>query len=477
MHVYIYIRVTPCLLLTYMYTHSDPVEREREGKGTLRYGEDDEDERTEAPVRDGVHGQLRHGAGDSRHHRRHHVGALPRPRPMLSRHFPHRPPTSANWGRDNGDDATNWETFRCVWKEGPADSTYDTLHFPSGRTTKFFYAYYVLRTITSMVSEGSSQCLALAYVADNIAEARRATAFGILSGLGSAAFVCGTLTAHFLSTAQTFQVAAFMSMAATVYMRIFLKDSPQENSDDLAQPILKTEENSSLNEGEPSSSVQAFKKFPSVGDIICLLKSRVTFSQVAIVVLFNSLAEGGLQSSTMYFFKAEFHYNKDQFADLMLIGGVAGTVSQLLFMPMLAPIVGEEKLLSLGLLVGASSMLLNSIAWSSWVPYALGVFSIFAVLTNPCLRSIVSKQVGPNEQGMAHGCISAISSFSNILSPFIFSPLTALFLSQGAPFHFPGFSLMCAGLATMMAFIVSLMIRAAPPVPSNAGSDSECREA
>ncbi|XP_052192483.1 uncharacterized protein LOC127801406 isoform X4 [Diospyros lotus] len=345
------------------------------------------------------------------------------------------------------------------------------------RTTKFFYAYYVLRTITSMVSEGSSQCLALAYVADNIAEARRATAFGILSGLGSAAFVCGTLTAHFLSTAQTFQVAAFMSMAATVYMRIFLKDSPQENSDDLAQPILKTEENSSLNEGEPSSSVQAFKKFPSVGDIICLLKSRVTFSQVAIVVLFNSLAEGGLQSSTMYFFKAEFHYNKDQFADLMLIGGVAGTVSQLLFMPMLAPIVGEEKLLSLGLLVGASSMLLNSIAWSSWVPYALGVFSIFAVLTNPCLRSIVSKQVGPNEQGMAHGCISAISSFSNILSPFIFSPLTALFLSQGAPFHFPGFSLMCAGLATMMAFIVSLMIRAAPPVPSNAGSDSECREA
>ena len=31
-----------------------------------------------------------------------------------------------------------------------------------------------------------------------------------------------------------------------------------------------------------------------------------------------------------YYLKARFHFNKDQFADLMVISGVAGTISQVL---------------------------------------------------------------------------------------------------------------------------------------------------
>lgn len=45
--------------------------------------------------------------------------------------------------------------------------------------------------------------------ADNVPEGRRASAFGILSGISSCGFVCGTLTARFLPTASTFQVIFF----------------------------------------------------------------------------------------------------------------------------------------------------------------------------------------------------------------------------------------------------------------------------
>jgi len=128
-------------------------------------------------------------------------------------------------------------------------------------------------------------------------------------------------------------------------------------------------------------------------------------------------------------------------------------------MPMLAPAIGEERLLSIGLLMGVTNMFFSSIAWSVWVPYATTVFYIFTICVQPSLRSIVSKQVGPIEQGKAQGCISGINSFASIVSPLIFSPLTALFLSEEAPFHFPGFSIMCIGLATMIAFIQSIMIR------------------
>ncbi|KAG2703094.1 hypothetical protein I3760_06G121500 [Carya illinoinensis] len=327
------------------------------------------------------------------------------------------------------------------------------------RTTNFFYAYFVLRTLTAMASDGSINCLALAYLADNIPERQRASAFGILAGVGSAAFVSGTLTARFLSTASTFQVAAVVSILAAVYMRVFLEES-LPNGHGLRQPILKGEpDDIKYDDDRVQNTSQAFKRIPSIGDLICLMRSSVTFSQATVVSLFNSLADGGILATLLYFLKARFHFNKNQFADLMLILGVAGTISQLLFMPILAPVIGEQKLLSIGLLMGCTNMFFNSMAWSVWVPYACTVFSIFTVFVQPSLRSIVSKQVGPNEQGKAQGCISGISSFANIISPLIFSPLTALFLSEGAPFHFPGFSIMCIGLAMMIAFIQSIMIR------------------
>ncbi|XP_059453847.1 uncharacterized protein LOC132184282 isoform X2 [Corylus avellana] len=329
------------------------------------------------------------------------------------------------------------------------------------RATNFFYAYFVIRTLTAMVSDGCTNCLALAYVADKIPECERAPAFGILAGVGSAAFVCGTLAARFLSTASTFQVAAFMSILAAIYVRVFLEESIP-NGVGIRQPILKEAPNATKEDADLEKTTQVFKRIPSMGDLISLTKISTTFSQAAVVTFFNGLAEGGIIASLLYFLKARFHFNKNQYADLMLIVAVAGTISQLIFMPILVPVIGEEKLLSIGLLMGFTNMFVSSIAWSDWVPYATTVFSIFTVCVQPSLRSIVSKQVGPIEQGKAQGCISGISSFATIISPLIFSPLTALFLSEEAPFHFPGFSIMCIGFAMMIAFIQSIMIRGVP---------------
>ncbi|KAL4334073.1 hypothetical protein GQ457_07G027340 [Hibiscus cannabinus] len=334
------------------------------------------------------------------------------------------------------------------------------------RTRSFFYAYYVFKILTAMFCEGSVHCLALAYVADNVPEGRRASAFGILSGIGSCAFVCGTLLTRFLSTASTFQVATAMAMLSAVYMRVFLPDSLL--NDNLSTPIISKENfNGIVNQDEESSKkMQAFKTMPSIEDMLALLKCSMTFSQAAIISFFSNLADVGLHASLLYYLKARFHFNKNQFADLMVITGVAGTVSQLLLMPVLAPSLGEERLLSIGLFFNCAHILFYSIAWSFWVPYAVAVFSLFYVFSQPCIRSIVSKQVGSCEQGKAQGFISGMGSFAQVASPLVFSPLTALFLSERAPFYFPGFSIMCVGFASMIAFVQSLMISAIPPISS-----------
>ncbi|KAK3038898.1 hypothetical protein RJ639_028620 [Escallonia herrerae] len=332
------------------------------------------------------------------------------------------------------------------------------------RAKYFFFAYYVIKTLTSMLCEGSVLCLALAYVADNVPESRRASAFGILSGIVSCSFVCGNLSTRFLSTPSTFQGS--------------------------------------------SKNARLFKTMPSFNDTLSLLRSSSTFSLAAVVAFFSSLGEVGLYASLLYYLKAQFHFNKDQFADLMVINGIAGTISQMLLMPLLAPIVKEANLLSLGLLFSCAHVsnlltlcyymvlrgppgyfLVSYLATATFLPsvgafvelskvsYAAATFSVFAVFAPPCIRSIASKQVGPREQIL--NSVGDGSLPSNEVRS-----VPALFLSESAPFHFPGFSIMCAGfvavrdfvilqeicelnidktiLLQMIAFVLSIMIRTAP---------------
>ncbi|KAM3381927.1 hippocampus abundant transcript-like protein 1 [Capsicum galapagoense] len=327
------------------------------------------------------------------------------------------------------------------------------------RTKKFYYVYYVLKTLTGMISDGGIQCVALAYVADHMSQAKRASAIGILAGVGSAAFVCGTLADHFLSTSQIFLVATIASTIAAVYMQIFLENTVCLKDSIEQQPILINEMEDTELDCETATNIKVFKKVPSLKDILCFLKKSATFSLAASVAFLNSFAEGGEQAPFQYFLKARFHFKKDNFADVMLIANICSATSQLLLMPMLAPLIGEEVLLCLGLTAGFTNLLIDSVARKIWVPYTAALLPVFTSLVKPSLQSIVSKQIGPSEQGIAQGCISSISSIANILSPFVYSPLTALFLSEKAPFPYPGFSIMCIGLAWLIAIIPSAMIK------------------
>lgn len=64
-----------------------------------------------------------------------------------------------------------------------------------------------------------------------------------------------------------------MSILATVYMRIFLKES-LPNGDDIRQPILKEEQDVIRSDSDLENTRQVFKRIPSVGDLIFLTKNR-----------------------------------------------------------------------------------------------------------------------------------------------------------------------------------------------------------
>ncbi|KAL8233281.1 hypothetical protein R6Q57_003059 [Mikania cordata] len=285
-----------------------------------------------------------------------------------------------------------------------------------------------------MLCEGSVIFLALAYVADNVPEQRRVSAFGILSGVSSCSFVSGNLLTRFLpSIASVFQVSATTAMVSVVYMRIFLPESNMTTAVIAATSEKETTNECLLKKGNINNR-RASRTVPSLHDSFSL-KSSWTFSQAAIVAFFNMLCDLGLFSGLLYYLKAEFHFDKDQYADLMIIHGIAGIISQMILMPMLTKVINEEQLLAIGLAFNCIHISFIAVAWSSWV-CAYTWEQMQAIKSLPAyLRSIVSKQVGPTEQGKAQGCITGICSFAGIISPLIFSPLTGPKIFKDTLFH------------------------------------------
>ncbi|KAF8105271.1 hypothetical protein N665_0160s0007 [Sinapis alba] len=330
--------------------------------------------------------------------------------------------------------------------------------------------FYIIKILTSLVCEGAVDCLASAYVAENTQGITRISGFSILAGVKTMSSLFGTLVARFLPVALIFKVSAISFLVAMVYMRIFLKErlNNDENGDHqqddhgndvtmLAEPML--------NNTTITTSSVLNKKQSSLKDMMILMKSSTIFVQALVVTFFSSFSDSGMQFVFL-----------NQFADLMLLITIVGSISQLFVLPRFASTVGEFKLLSAGIFMEFTNMAVVSISWAPWVPYLTTLFVPGAMLVMPSVCGIASRQVRPGDQGKVQGCISGVKSFGKVVAPFVFSPLTALFLSNNAPFYFPGFSLLCISLSSMIGFLQSLMIKDVPPSQLNKEINNTSRE-
>ncbi|CAD5318694.1 putative major facilitator superfamily, MFS transporter superfamily [Arabidopsis thaliana] len=346
------------------------------------------------------------------------------------------------------------------------------------RDTNFFYAFYVIKTLFDMVCQGTIDCLANAYVAKNVHGTKRISMFGILAGVSSISGVCASLSARFLSIASTFQVAAISLFIGLVYMRVFLKERLQDADDDdeadsggcrshqevhnggdlkmLTEPILRD---------APTKTHVFNTKYSSWKDMVSLINNSTILIQALVVTFFATFSESGRGSALMYFLKARFGFNKNDFAELFLLVTIIGSISQLFILPTLSSTIGERKVLSTGLLMEFFNATCLSVAWSPWVPYAMTMLVPGAMFVMPSVCGIASRQVGSSEQGKVQGCISGVRAFAQVVAPFVYSPLTALFLSENAPFYFPGFSILCIAISLMIGFLQSLLIKDHPSLP------------
>ncbi|KAJ0973425.1 hypothetical protein J5N97_021384 [Dioscorea zingiberensis] len=321
------------------------------------------------------------------------------------------------------------------------------------------YAYLVLHTISMIISQGSIFCIAVAYAADVVERSNRAAAFGLITGLFSASHVLGNALARFLPEEWVFEVSIALLICCTLYIKIFLAETVSESP----RPLHVS--------GSSTMLVRILQeRWYSMKDTVTLITSSGTLRSISYITFFYKLGMTGISSVLLYYLKAVFGFNKNQFSEILMVVGIGSIFSQALVFPLINPFVGEKVILCLALLASIAYALLYGLAWAPWVPYLSSSFGVIYILEKASTYAIVSKAANLSDQGKVQGFFAGIRSVASLLSPIVMSPLTSFFISSKAPFNFKGFSILLASVSMMIALVHALLLNS-----EDGDKDGNCR--
>ncbi|CAK9313370.1 unnamed protein product [Citrullus colocynthis] len=304
----------------------------------------------------------------------------------------------------------------------------------------FIYAYYVLRTISKILSQGSIFFISVAYAADVVQESRRAAVFGWITGLCSASHVVGNLLARFLPEKYIFLVSIVLLIFCPIYMYFFLHET--------VKPLPKSN-------GEPnclSKTINVLnRRFRTMRDAAEIVIKNPALRSITYVSFFLKLGMTGITSVLMFYLKAVFGFDKNQNSEILMLVGIGSIFTQLLVLPLINSLIGEEAILCLAIFASVAYALFYGLAWAAWVAYLAASFKVIYVLARPAIYAIVSKASSSSNQGKAQGFVAGVESIASLLSPLVMSPLTSWFISSDAPFDCKGFSIVCASISLVIS--------------------------
>ncbi|KAK7268391.1 hypothetical protein RIF29_21089 [Crotalaria pallida] len=316
------------------------------------------------------------------------------------------------------------------------------------QSEEFVYAYYVVRTFSNIISHGSIICISVAYVADVVSEGKRAAVFSWITGLLSAAHVLGNVLARFLPENYIFSVSIALLIFGSVYMQFFLVET--------VKPAPKNNQQSGFCTKIVNVLHQRYISMRQAAEIVIF---SPTMRGMALVSFFYELGMSGISSVLLYYLKAVFGFNKNQFSELLIMVGIGSIFSQILLLPVLNPLVGEKVILCSALLASVAYAWLYGLAWAPWVPYLSASFGVIYVLVKPSTYAIISKASSSTNQGKAQTFIAGTQSISDLLSPIAMIPLTTWFLSSSAPFECKGFSIICASICMIISLCLACTLK------------------
>jgi DHA1 family tetracycline resistance protein-like MFS transporter len=294
---------------------------------------------------------------------------------------------------------------------------------------------FVGRVISGITSASFSS--AMAYVADVTPTERRSASFGMIGVAFGIGFVLGPAIGGLLGSIDPrlpFWTAAGFSLANACYGLVVLPESL------------------------PPARRRAFewRRANPLGSLR-LLRSHRELAGLAWVAFLSNLAHVVLPTTFVLY--TGFRYGWDARAVGLALAGV-GVCSALVQGTLVGPLTrrfGESRVLVGGLLAGAAGFLAYGVAATGTLfAAAIPLVALWGV-ASPSAQALMSRRLGPTEQGALQGANGSILGLALLLGPGLFAMTFSHSIRDGAQASVPGAVYLLA--AALLAVAAALAAR------------------
>jgi DHA1 family tetracycline resistance protein-like MFS transporter len=168
----------------------------------------------------------------------------------------------------------------------------------------------------------------------------------------------------------------------------------------------------------------------------------------------SMLAHDSLPTTAVLYAKYRYQWNERDIGFVLGAVGAAALVVQGGLVGRLVPWLGERKALAAGFLSGAAGMAIYGLApTGAWFMLGVPGTALYG-LSNPALQSLMTREVGPSEQGQLQGANGSMNGIANMAAPILFTQVFALAIGRYGNLKLPGAPFILAAMLLVAAFVV-----------------------
>lgn len=316
----------------------------------------------------------------------------------------------------------------------------DFLFMAMAPTLALLFVGRIINGITA-----ASFSTASAYVADITPPDQRAKAFGLMGAAFGAGFLIGPGIGGFLGEINLrlpFYVAAGIALLNWLYGCFVLPES---------LPIDRRTKRLEWSRANPMGA-------------LALLRAHKGLLGFAGIVFLYQLAHNVLPAIFVLYTGHRFGWGPGMVGISLMATGVANIIVQAALVGPVVKRIGERGALLIGLGSGAVGFLIYALAWTPWVYWCgLPVFALIG-FTQPGLQGLMTRRVGPSEQGRLQGANASIMGLTGLIGPALYTAIFAFAVQHEAILHLPGLPIFIAAAAMFAALAIAIQI--ARPTPS-----------
>ena len=309
---------------------------------------------------------------------------------------------------------------------------------------------FVGRILTGIT--GANFSAAMAYIADVSPPEKRAANFGMMGAAFGLGFIAGPALGGLLGKhglfgidplRAPFVVAGCLTLVNWMYGCFVLPESLAPKN---RRPFSWARSN-------PVGALRAFRSHPAA-------------IELAATYFLLNLAHQVFPATWVLY--TEYRYKWDTFQtglSLTVVGVVVAVVQGGLTRVAVAKL-GEKKTILMGMTISTLAYIGYGSAYAGWIVYVILCFGAFGGVTMPTIQSVISRQVGADEQGRLQGALMSLASIAGILGLIILPSLFAYSISPRTPIHLPGSPYYFSCLLVIAAMLtVRHALHRAKPLP------------